>query len=72
MTVALHRRIVKGIKALADDVSVVVLRQRKHCIIEVSRPGITSRRMPLAVSPAQEEYSIRNSINQARKLLEIP
>lgn len=71
MTVALHRRIVKGIKALADDVEVIVLRQQRHVVISIARPGVAPRHMPVAVSPKNPEYAIRSSIRQARKLLEI-
>ena len=72
MTTHIHRRIFKGIKALATGATVTVLRQGCHLIIEVARPGVTPRHLPLAVSPKNEEHAIRNAINQARKLLEIP
>lgn len=72
MTTHIHRRIFKGIKALAEGATVVVLRHERHVVIEVARPGVTPRHMSLASSPKNEEHAIRNAISQACKLLEIP
>lgn len=72
MATDIHRRIIKGIKALGEEVTVKIVRTRKHVILEVARPGVGPRHVPTATSPRDNDYAVTNAVNQARKLLEIP
>lgn len=71
MATDIHRRIIKGIKALDEEVTVKIVRTRKHVILEVARPGVESRHIPTATSPKDNDYAVINAINQARKVLRI-
>ncbi len=72
MATDIHRRMIKGIKALDEGVTVKIVRTRKHVIFEVARPGVESRHIPTATSPRDDDYAVINAINQARKALGIP
>jgi hypothetical protein len=72
MATDIHRRIIKGIKALGEGVTVKVVRTRKHVILEIARPGVDARHIPTATSPKDNDYAVINAINQARKVLGIP
>lgn len=70
-TLAVRRRVTKGIQALAPEVTVKIVRARKHVILEIARPGIKPRHLPLASSPNDDAHAIINTINQARKALNL-
>ena len=71
MATDIHRRIIRGIKALGDGVTAKIVRSRKHVILEVARPGVEPRHIPTATSPKDNDHSVINAINQARKVLRI-
>jgi len=68
-TLDIRRKVIRGIRALAPDVTVEVVRVRKHVILEIARPGITPRHLSLAGSPRDSEHAVDNTISQARKAL---
>ena len=64
-----QRHVIKGIKALAPEVTVKIVRARRHVILEVARPGVKPRHLPIAGSPRDDYHAIVNTVNQARKAL---
>jgi hypothetical protein len=72
MATDIHRRMIKGIKALGEGVTVEIVRTRKHVIFEIARPGVGPRHIPTATSPRDDDYAVINAINQARKVLNLP
>lgn len=72
MATDIHRRMIKGIKALDEGVTVEIVRTRKHVIFEIARPGVEPRHIPTATSPRDNDYAVTNAINQARKALRLP
>ena len=72
MATDIHRRMIKGIKALGEGVTVEIVRTRKHVIFGIARPGVEPRHIPTATSPRDDDYAVINAINQARKVLNLP
>lgn len=68
---SLTRRVIQGIKDLAPDVTVDVVSQNRHLKLAVERPGVPRRHIAVALSPKNEEYAFRNSLNDARRALNL-
>lgn len=71
MTTKLHQQIIKRIKALAPGVGAEVIAQNRHLVVELSRPGVESRRMPIACSPKNKGFTFRQAVAQAARLLQL-
>lgn len=68
---AFPRRALKGIRELHPDVIVEVLRQKKHIVLEVKRPGINPRHITLSLSPKNEDHAVVAVVREARRALNL-
>jgi hypothetical protein len=67
----LHRRALSAIKDLGEDVRVEVIRQRKHTVLALSRPGVAIRHLTMSSSPKNEDHTILRVVRDARKALNL-
>lgn len=67
---SLLRRTLRGIKGLAPNVRAEVLRQNKHIVLGVERPGHKGK-VTMSLSPSVEDHAVLNAINDARRALNL-
>lgn len=68
---ALHRRIIKALKNHAPDISVELVREKKHVVLDFTH-DVSTTRITIAKSPTNADSTYRNACTDVCKALKLP